>query len=106
LESLRYEGVLIVGAGMSYHNLQNFAAGAPASFAFHDWLDTALAGTRDERTRQLADWRKAPGGRASHPREEHLLPLMLASGAGSDLPARRLWRGAVGPSCLAGWAFD
>lgn len=106
LQSLRDEGVLIVGAGMSYHNLQNFAGCAPASFAFHDWLDSVLCGNRDERTRSLAVWSRAPGGRASHPREEHLLPLMVASGAGSDLPARRLWRGSVGPSCLAAWAFD
>jgi len=106
LQSLRDEGVLIIGAGMSYHNLRDFAANAPASYAFHDWLDTTLSGTRDARAQGLAQWSRAPGGRASHPREEHLLPLMVASGAGSDLPARRLWRGAVGPSCLAGWAFD
>lgn len=106
LSSLRDEGVLIVGAGMSYHNLRDFAAAAPASHAFHDWLDTVLAGSRQERTAQLAQWSSAPGGRASHPREEHLLPLMVASGAGSDLPARRLWRGSVGPSALGAWAFD
>jgi aromatic ring-opening dioxygenase catalytic subunit (LigB family) len=106
LQSLRDDGVLIVGSGMSYHNLRDFAAAAPDSFAFHDWLDNALSGDRAARTQQLAKWQAAPGGRASHPREEHLLPLMVASGAGSDLPARRLWQGAVGPSCLAAWAFD
>lgn len=106
LAALRDEGVLIVGAGMSYHNLRDFNAAAPASFAFHDWLDGALNADRDTRTQALADWSQAPGGRASHPREEHLLPLMVASGAGSDQPARRLWRGAVGPSCLGAWAFD
>jgi aromatic ring-opening dioxygenase catalytic subunit (LigB family) len=106
LRSLRDEGVLILGAGMSYHNLRNFAAGAPASYQFHDWLDSALAGNWTERTQQLAQWSMAPGGRMSHPREEHLLPLMIASGAGTDLPARSLWRGAVGPTCLAAWAFD
>ena len=102
LAPLRDAGVLIVGAGMSYHNLRHFAEAAPASYAFHDWLDTALATRRTH----LAQWASAPGGRASHPREEHLLPLMLASGAGSDHSARRLWRGAVGPSCLGAWAFD
>ena len=106
LAPLRDEGVLIVGAGMSYHNLRDFAAQAPASFAFHDWLDTALANTRDMRTRHLAQWHRAPGGQASHPREEHLMPLMVTSGAGSDLPGRVIWRGAVGPSCLGAWAFD
>lgn len=106
LRSLRDEGVLIVGAGMSYHNLRAFEAGAPASFAFHDWLDSSLAGNWQQRTQALQRWSEAPGGRASHPREEHLIPLMIASGAGTDLPARRLWRGNVGATCLAGWAFD
>lgn len=106
LRSLRDEGVLIVGAGMSFHNLRDFSAAAPASHAFHDWLDSALCGGWVERSRRLAQWSAAPGGRASHPREEHLIPLMIASGAGSDLPARRIWRGSVGPSCLAAWAFD
>jgi aromatic ring-opening dioxygenase catalytic subunit (LigB family) len=106
LRPLRDEGVLIVGAGMSYHNLRDFAAQAPASHAFHDWLDIALAGDERSRREQLAQWSLAAGGRDSHPREEHLLPLMVASGAGSDRPGRRLWRGAVGPTALGAWAFD
>lgn len=106
LQSLRDQGVLIVGAGMSYHNLRDFAANAAASYQFHDWLDAALAHDHAGRSQHLAQWASAPGGRASHPREEHLLPLMVASGAGSDQPARCIWRGAVGPTCLGAWAFD
>jgi len=106
LSSLREEGVLILGAGMSYHNLRDFAAQAPASHAFHDWLDQALAGNWDERREHLANWQTAPGGRASHPREEHLLPLMVASGAGSDAPGRTLWRGTIGPTSIGAWRFD
>lgn len=106
LQPLRDEGVLLVGAGMSYHNLRDFVAAAPASFAFHDWLDRSLAQDRATRTQHLAQWHAAPGGRASHPREEHLLPLMVASGAGSDAPGRRIWAGQVGPTCLGAWAFD
>ena len=44
LGSLRDDNVLILGAGMSFHNLRHFAEEAPASFAFHDWLDQTLAG--------------------------------------------------------------
>jgi len=106
LRSLRDERVLIVGAGMSYHNLRNFAQEAPASFLFHDWLDQNLAGSWDDRAQALARWHIAPGGRASHPRQEHLLPLMVASGAGSDAPGRPMWRGAIGPTCIGAWAFD
>lgn len=106
LRALREEGVLILGAGMSYHNLRDFTAAAPASFQFHAWLDKAVDGDWQQRTERLAQWSGAPGGRASHPREEHLLPMMVASGAGSDLPGRRIWSGAVGPSALGAWAFD
>ena len=106
LAPLRDEGVLIVGSGMSYHNLRHFADYAPESYAFHDWLDQAVQGSWQERCDQLSNWRTAPGGRASHPREEHLLPLMVASGAGSDLPGRVIWRGAVGPTCTGAWSFE
>lgn len=106
LRPLRDEGVLVMGSGMSYHNLRNFSAGGPASLAFDTWLDSALAGNRAERTERLARWNSAPGGRASHPREEHLIPLMVASGAGSNAPARKMWTGLVGPTHVSGWAFD
>ena len=105
LRPLRDENVLILGAGMSYHNLGNFAEQAPASYAFHDWLDRTLEGTWDERCQGLARWHLAPGGLASHPRQEHLLPLMVASGAGSDASGRSIWRGQIGPTCIGAWAF-
>ena len=106
LRPLRDQNVLILGAGMSYHNLANFAQQAPASYDFHDWLDQTLEGTWDERTRGLKDWPLAPGGLASHPRSEHLLPLMVASGAGWDASGRPIWRGQIGPTCIGAWAFD
>mgnify|MGYP000057618638 CR=1 FL=1 len=106
LAPLRDDKVLIVGAGMSYHNLRNFADNALSSHVFHDWLDLSLAGSWEERASALAEWDRAPGGRNSHPREEHLLPLMVASGAGSDAPGRPLWRGAIGPTSIGAWAFD
>ena len=53
----------------------------------------------------LALWSRAPSGRAAHPREEHLLPLMAASGAGSDAPAVKIWSGAAGESRISAWAL-
>jgi aromatic ring-opening dioxygenase catalytic subunit (LigB family) len=106
LSPLRDEGVLIIGSGMSFHNLRNFNQGGPASQAFHQWLDVALDNSWTERTNHLSKWDSAPSGRESHPREEHLIPLMVASGAGSDRPAHKLWAGMVGPTHLASWAFD
>ena len=105
LRPLRDEGVLIVGSGMSYHNLRQLANG-PASAAFDHWLDAALGGDAAHRRAQLAQWAAAPSGRTAHPREEHLLPLMVAAGAGSDAAGRKIWSGMIGPTAVAAWAFD
>lgn len=84
LSGLRDEGVLIIGSGMSYHNMRAFrtpAATAPSA-EFDTWLTEALTGDDPERRwAQLSNWLDAPQARNSHPREEHLLPLMVAAGA-------------------------
>ena len=85
LAALRREGVLIVGSGLSYHNLRAFnAAGAAASHAFDGWLRAAMALPAQERTAALLEWERAPTARQAHPREEHLLPLMVALGAAEN----------------------
>jgi aromatic ring-opening dioxygenase catalytic subunit (LigB family) len=86
LAPLRDEGVFIVASGMSYHNLRAFhASAAPSAEAFDTWLRETLVAAPAERDRKLAEWTKAPSARAVHPREEHLLPLMIAAGAaGAD----------------------
>ena len=82
LAPLREEGVLIVGSGMSYHNLRQMFSpqGAGEAQAFDDWLNASLEQPKG-REEALAHWAGAPGARASHPREEHLIPLMVAAGA-------------------------
>ncbi len=86
LQPLRDEGVFIVGSGMSYHNMRGFGPqGAPASEAFDAWLGETIRANPDERERRLSHWATAPSARAAHPREEHLLPLMVVAGAaGAD----------------------
>jgi aromatic ring-opening dioxygenase catalytic subunit (LigB family) len=87
---LRDEGVLIVGSGLSYHNLRQFFS--PAAYGpsreFDAWLNGAvLGGSAADRDKLLSAWETAPSARAAHPREEHLLPLMVAAGAAGDDPA-------------------
>ncbi|HYO64035.1 MAG TPA: class III extradiol ring-cleavage dioxygenase [Pyrinomonadaceae bacterium] len=83
LAPLRREGVLVVGSGLSYHNLRQFGPRAAGpSHEFDAWLTEALCGhTSGERNRRLRGWAQAPSARAAHPREDHLVPLMVAVGA-------------------------
>ncbi|HAS1000516.1 TPA: dioxygenase [Enterobacter cloacae] len=92
LAPLRDEGVLLVGSGLSYHNLRNFGpAAAKASMEFDDWLHHAMASAPEERVQALLDWERAPAARLAHPREEHLLPLMVAVGAAEHDVARAVY---------------
>ena len=89
---LRDEGVLIMGSGLTYHNMRGFRqpASMPVSEAFEGYLHQAIQ-QRDaaERNRMLVDWQSAPAARLAHPREDHLLPLMVVAGAaGADAGAQ------------------
>ncbi|GLQ12124.1 dioxygenase [Devosia yakushimensis] len=84
LAPLRDEGILIVGSGLSYHNLSQMrgAAGNEPSRRFDAWLQETLVNTRDKtRSHRLIEWEKAPAARVAHPREDHLIPLMVVVGA-------------------------
>lgn len=93
LAPLRDEDVLIIGSGLSYHNLRNFGPQAHGvSKAFDDWLDrTVVQGAPEARAAQLKDWAQAPSARVAHPREEHLIPLMVAAGAAEGEPGLRVY---------------
>ena len=96
LAPLRDEGVLILGSGLSYHNLRQFGPAARApSAAFDQWLQqTLVASSPQERIQRLLDWAAAPAARAAHPQEDHLLPLMVAVGAAADEPGRCVYQQA------------
>lgn len=85
LASLRKEGVLIVGSGMSFHNMRGYgdAHFTVPSERFDDWLTQAIESDSKQRDAVLTDWSMAPYALDSHPlgAEEHLLPLMMIAGA-------------------------
>ena len=89
LAPLRDEGVLIIGSGLSYHNLREFGAGAKdVSAAFDAWLQqTLLHATPALRSQHLLQWERAPAARQAHPREDHLVPLFVALAAAENEPA-------------------
>jgi aromatic ring-opening dioxygenase catalytic subunit (LigB family) len=106
LAPLRDEGVFIVGSGMSYHNMRGFGAnGRPASEAFDAWLGTTIAADPQARDEGLTSWAAAPAARDSHPREEHLLPLMVIAGAaGADIGKHTFSGSFAGVRC-SGYQF-
>lgn len=97
LAPLRERGVLIIASGFSYHNFEGYdsAWGLEDSRAFHAWLDEALDLPGGERRAALAGWQSAPRAHACHPREEHLLPLMVAAGAALEAPCTKTFSGKV-----------
>jgi aromatic ring-opening dioxygenase catalytic subunit (LigB family) len=107
LEPLRDENVLIVGSGMSFHNLRALFGGADLSRAarFDDWLNDAVTADPANRDRELSAWERAPEARFAHPREEHLLPLMVAAGAAEGEPGTRVFHEALSGAATSGFRF-
>ena len=90
LSSLMDENILILGSGMSFHNLNILLSGSESTDSdnaknkeFDDWLVNVCAGDKlknIEREKALIEWIKAPSARFCHPREEHLIPLHVCYG--------------------------
>lgn len=91
LAPLRDEGILILGSGLSYHNLRLMGPGsAVPSREFDEWLGTTvLDAAPTERTALLRNWAQAPSARVAHPQEDHLIPLMVVVGASEHDSAAR-----------------
>ena len=107
LAPLRKEGVLILGSGMSFHNMRVRGPQATAPSERFDAALTDAVTDPDPRARdaRLADWRAMPEAEFSHPREEHLIPLMVAAGAGADDPGSHAHRSTVIGWTVSGYRF-
>ncbi|HEX9461669.1 MAG TPA: class III extradiol ring-cleavage dioxygenase [Alphaproteobacteria bacterium] len=111
LAPLRDKDVLILASGSATHNLGTMEYGrhdSPPAWAtaFDGWLADALE-SGDEAA--LADYRKqAPYAREAHPRDEHLLPVFVAFGAGGPAgKGRRLHSSFThGSLSMAAYLFE
>lgn len=107
LAPLRDEGVFIIGSGMTYHNLRAF--GGPAAQAtaqaFDNWLRESATLPQAERDQRLTRWFDAPSAREAHPREEHLIPLMVIAGAAGADRATVPFRGTIRDLALSAYHF-
>jgi aromatic ring-opening dioxygenase catalytic subunit (LigB family) len=92
LAPLRDMGVVIIGSGLSFHNLRLFGPAAKApSAAFDAWLGAALSLPPHDRTQAMIEWETAPYARICHAEEDHLVPLFVALGAAEGEVASRIY---------------
>lgn len=108
LASLRTENILIIGSGMSYHNLGKLFDGSAGttSDCFDMWLTATVTATdTDLRKQQLMGWSTAPAARDAHPREDHLLPLMVIAGTAADEQAQCVFTDRVMGATVSAYQF-
>lgn len=114
LGALRHRDLLIVGSGMSFHNIQAFyqpgLAGREDNENFNQWLiDTCTQQhlSHGERRQRLRHWMDAPAAPACHPRPEHLLPLHVCFGiaGGTATPAEVIFNRPVMGRTVAGFLW-
>ncbi|PKP08265.1 MAG: dioxygenase [Bacteroidetes bacterium HGW-Bacteroidetes-4] len=111
LEPLRMEGVLIIGSGMSYHNMRGFMAGGKSavenSEKFDNWLaETVTNPNVEERSSAMINWQKAPAAIECHPRSEHLLPLFIVTGAAGNDTGKTDYSGTLMGVKISGYKFE
>lgn len=108
LAPLRDEGVLIVGSGLTYHNMRGFnrATSTAVAESFEGYLHDAIAASHAQvRNERLVHWADAPGARLAHPQEDHLIPLMVVAGAAGTDTGRRLFVDHAMQVAMASYIF-
>jgi len=104
LSPLLDEGVVMVGSGLTFHNLNAMLRGGAMTgmpdVQFDTWLNDTLTDptpTTEARAARLTTWTQAPGARFCQPREDHLMPLFTCVGAAeaAGLTGRAVFRDRV-----------
>jgi aromatic ring-opening dioxygenase catalytic subunit (LigB family) len=109
LQALRDQDVLIIGSGMSFHNMRGYGNPqfGPVSDRFDAWLTQAVESSPGQRDDLLTHWEQAPEARQCHPprAEEHLIPLMVAAGAAGQGAGRKVFSDRVMETSLSAFVF-
>ena len=89
------KNILVIGSGMSFHNIRSFFVPELVSqedaVGFNGWLKETCTSnllSEEEREQALINWQQAPGALKCHPRPEHLLPLHVCYGMAKDCGKR------------------
>ncbi|WP_119395845.1 DODA-type extradiol aromatic ring-opening family dioxygenase [Salinibius halmophilus] len=88
LQDLRHRNIMVIGSGMSFHNLDSFFVDNDqlneADYHFTKWLIDVCTNPKysaKERKTKLINWLDAPYAQVCHPTPEHLMPLHVCVGA-------------------------
>ncbi|KAL2393312.1 4,5-DOPA dioxygenase extradiol [Exophiala dermatitidis] len=113
VQKLRDQNVLVIGSGMSVHNLRHYmmvmATGQTMPYAptfdnaLKEAVETPPGEKRDEKMIKLLT---RPDARQAHPTFEHLLPIHIAVGAAGPDPGKQLWTLAEGSMGWAQYKFE
>lgn len=89
---LMEENILIIGSGFSFHNMRQFDFEGKniedsLNNEFQDKLIEICCSEKDEmkKIECFINWEAFPGARYCHPREEHLLPLLVCVGLSKNV---------------------
>lgn len=79
----------------------------PVSDTFDTWLTGTVESSPRQREAALAEWDLAPMARQCHPprQEEHLLPLLVAAGAGGQSKGQQIFTDRVTETTLSAYRF-
>lgn len=107
LGKLREDDILIIGSGASVHNLGRISPeGTPVAdwaIAFNGWLAEVI---ENNDWQKLLKFSTAPHYKLAHPSPEHLLPLIVAAGAGLDETTSQIHSSfSYGSIGMSAWMF-
>ncbi|KAJ0123502.1 hypothetical protein J7T55_011967 [Diaporthe amygdali] len=112
--SLRDEGVVIIGAGMSVHNLRDMwdvmtsddpARPLPYAVSFDNALKDAAEAPVEQRQMLLAAVCGRPDAKQAHPWMDHLMPVHVVAGAAGLDVGQQIWTLQEGNFAWAQYRF-
>ncbi|KAH6648772.1 Extradiol ring-cleavage dioxygenase, class III enzyme, subunit B [Truncatella angustata] len=95
--SLRDDNIVIIGAGMSVHNIRDMFATRgdprplPYTVSFDEALKDATEAAPAERQARMAEVTRRPDAKQAHPWMDHLMPVYVAAGAAGEDQGKRTW---------------